>query len=69
MLYEVITGIAEAADAITHNKFRTFLSLLGMIIGTASVVAVMSAGAMMSRKFIDQADSIGARLIVSYNFV
>jgi len=62
-----IDGIAEAADAITHNKFRTFLSLLGMIIGTASVVAVMSAGAMMSRKFIDQADSIGARLIVVYS--
>lgn len=63
----VFEGITEAADAVSHNKLRTFLSLLGMIIGTASVVAVMSAGAMMSHKFIDQADSIGARLIVVYN--
>lgn len=63
----ILEGIAEAADAVKHNKLRTILSLLGMIIGTASVVAVMAAGAMMSRKFIDQADSIGARLIIVYN--
>jgi len=62
-----LEGIAEAADAVSHNKLRTILSLLGMIIGTASVVAVMAAGAMMSHEFIDQADSIGARLIVVYN--
>lgn len=60
-------GIREAADSIRHNKLRTFLSLLGMIIGTASVVAVIAAGAMMSHEFIDQADSVGARLIVVYN--
>lgn len=62
-----LEGLAEAADAVRHNKLRTFLSLLGMIIGTASVVAVLAAGSMMSREFIDQADSIGARLIVVYN--
>lgn len=62
-----LEGITEAADAVSHNKLRTILSLLGMIIGTASVVAVMAAGAMMSHEFIDQADAIGARLIVVYN--
>jgi ABC-type antimicrobial peptide transport system permease subunit len=63
----LLEGLTEAADAVSHNKLRTILSLLGMIIGTASVVAVMAAGAMMSHEFIDQADSIGARLIVVYN--
>lgn len=62
-----IEGMREAADAVGHNKLRTILSLLGMIIGTASVVAIMAAGAMMSHEFIDQADAIGARLIVVYN--
>jgi ABC-type antimicrobial peptide transport system permease subunit len=62
-----IEGMREAADAVGHNKLRTILSLLGMIIGTASVVAIMAAGAMMSHEFIDQADAIGARLIVVYS--
>ncbi len=63
----IFEGISEAADAVRHNKLRTFLSLLGMIIGTGSVVAVIAAGAMMSHEFIDQADAIGARLIVVYS--
>ncbi len=63
----LLEGIGEAADAVRHNKLRTFLSLLGMIIGTASVVAIMAAGSMMSREFIDKADSIGARFIAVYN--
>jgi ABC-type antimicrobial peptide transport system permease subunit len=62
-----VDSLREAADAVGHNKLRTVLSLLGMIIGTASVVAVMAAGAMMRHEFIDQADAIGARLIVVYN--
>lgn len=59
-------ALCEALEAMRHNRLRTFLSLLGMVIGTASVVAVISAGAMMKREFIDQADSVGARLIVVY---
>ncbi|HOC29644.1 MAG TPA: ABC transporter permease [Treponemataceae bacterium] len=63
----IADAVMEAADSVRHNKLRTVLSLLGMIIGTASVVAVMAAGAMLGREFIDQADAIGARLIVVYN--
>jgi putative ABC transport system permease protein len=63
---KLLEGLIEASDAILHNKLRTFLSLLGMVIGTASVVAVISAGAMLRSEFIDQADSIGARLIPIY---
>lgn len=63
----ILESVAEAADAVRHNKLRTFLSLLGMIIGTASVVAVMAAGAMMSKEFIERADAIGARLIFVFN--
>lgn len=63
----IADAIMEAADSVKQNKLRTVLSLLGMIIGTASVVAVMAAGAMLGREFIDQADAIGARLIVVYN--
>jgi ABC-type antimicrobial peptide transport system permease subunit len=64
---KILEGIGEAADAVRHNKLRTILSLLGMIIGTAAVVAIMAAGSMMSREFLDKADSIGARFIVVYN--
>ena len=64
---KILEGIGEAADAVRHNKLRTILSLLGMIIGTAAVVAIMAAGSMMSREFLDKADSIGARFIAVYN--
>lgn len=63
----IVDAVLEAANSVRHNKLRTILSLLGMIIGTASVVAVMAAGAMLGKEFIDQADTIGARLIVVYN--
>ena len=59
-------GLGEAIDAVRHNKLRTALSLLGMIIGTASVTAVIAAGAMMGKEFIEKADEIGARLIIVY---
>jgi putative ABC transport system permease protein len=62
----IAEALAEALEAMRHNRLRTFLSLLGMVIGTASVVAVISSAARMKRECIDQADSVGARLIVVY---
>src|ERR1700688_4654565 len=41
--YELLTAIALAFDSIRAHKLRSFLTLLGVIIGVASVILVGSA--------------------------
>ncbi len=41
--YELLTAIALAFDSIRVHKLRSFLTLLGVIIGVASVILVGSA--------------------------
>src|SRR5690349_11971179 len=41
--YELFTAIALAFDSIRAHKLRSFLTLLGVIIGVASVILVGSA--------------------------
>src|SRR3954453_22819590 len=40
MRYELITAIGLAFDSIRSHKLRSFLTLLGVIIGVASVILV-----------------------------
>ena len=39
-----LTGVGIAIDSLRSNKLRTFLTLLGNIVGTMSVIAVVSRG-------------------------
>src|SRR5580704_18275610 len=41
--YELLTALALAFDSIRAHKLRSFLTLLGVIIGVASVILVGSA--------------------------
>src|SRR6202142_3267483 len=41
--YELVTALALAFDSIRAHKMRSFLTLLGVIIGVASVILVGSA--------------------------
>src|ERR1700730_10552465 len=43
MRYELLTAIALAFDSIRAHKLRSFLTLLGVIIGVASVIMVGAA--------------------------
>lgn len=44
-------------------KFRSFLTILGIIIGIASVIVVMAIGASAQRLIIDQVAGIGTNLV------
>lgn len=44
-------------------KFRSFLTILGIIIGIASVIVVMAIGASAQQLVLDQVSSIGSNLI------
>jgi len=44
-------------------KFRSFLTVLGIIIGVASVIIVMAIGASAQQLIIDQVQGIGTNLV------
>lgn len=52
-----------AFKALAANKLRTALTVLGIVIGSASVVVVYSAGAGISALLFDQIESFGTNII------
>jgi putative ABC transport system permease protein len=62
-------GFRESWDMIIHNKLRTFLTMLGMNIGVAAVIAIMATGLMARTAIMSGVESIGAALIwISPNY-
>ena len=52
-------GFRESFDMIRHNKLRTLLTMLGMNIGVAAVIAVMSTGLMGRSAIMSGIESMG----------
>jgi len=48
---------------VIHNKLRTFLTMLGMNIGVAAVIAIMATGLMARTSIMAGVESIGAALM------
>ncbi len=55
--------IRESLDSLLANKGRALLTMLGVIIGVASVVALMALGNGASAEITGQVQSIGTNLI------
>lgn len=53
-----------AFSALMRNKFRTFLTMLGIIIGVASVIAMLAIGEGSKKSIQDQISSMGSNLIM-----
>ncbi|MBD5635686.1 MAG: ABC transporter permease, partial [Candidatus Eremiobacteraeota bacterium] len=49
----------EALEAIWRNRARSILTMLGMIIGTSSVIAVLGIGNAASGGIANQLNSFG----------
>ncbi len=58
-----INSIKIAFNALKRNKFRAFLTMLGIIIGVASVIVMLALGEGSKRSIADQISSIGTNLI------
>jgi putative ABC transport system permease protein len=56
-------GFRESFDMIRHNKLRTLLTMLGMNIGVAAVIAVMSTGLMGRSAIMSGIESMGSTLV------
>jgi putative ABC transport system permease protein len=56
-------GFRESWDTIRHNRLRTILTMLGMNIGVASVIAVMATGLMGRSAIMKGIENIGSSLL------
>ena len=62
-----ITHAAKnAVYNLKTNKTRTFLTLLGMVIGISSVIIIMAVGAGAQSLILNQIIDIGSNLVVVY---
>lgn len=53
-----------AIDSLMANKLRSILTMLGVIIGVAAVIALLAIGNGVSASITDQISSIGTNLII-----
>lgn len=60
-----ITNLSKIAiNALLRNKFRAFLTMLGIIIGVASVIAMLAIGEGSKKSIQDQISSMGSNLVM-----
>ena len=64
MLALTKTHIRLARTAIKENRTRSFLTCLGIAIGVASIILILSLMGSISRLVSNQVKNIGADLIV-----
>lgn len=55
--------IKIAKNALMRNKFRAFLTMLGIIIGVGSVIAMLAIGQGSKKSIQDQMSSMGSNLV------
>jgi macrolide transport system ATP-binding/permease protein len=63
LMPEISEAAKTAFRSLNANKFRTALTLLGIVIGVASVVTMLAVGAGSKQKVLDQITSMGTNLI------
>ena len=57
------THIREALRQLTASKLRAFLAVLGILVGTASVVAMVSIGKLAENQILSQFKHLGINLL------
>jgi ABC-type antimicrobial peptide transport system permease subunit len=57
-----------ALDTLRTHKFRAFLTILGVLIGTATVIGVASIFEGLDRQVVEMMESFGTRTLFIYKF-
>ncbi len=65
-LQNVRENLKLALDTIRSHKFRSFLTILGVLIGTTTVIAVTSLIAGLDKQLVDVAEQFGTRTLWVY---
>lgn len=66
-MINVDVNIKVALRALKTNKLRTALTMLGIIIGVASVIALLSLGESARRKVSQELSALGSNIIIIYS--
>lgn len=61
---ELYTAVKTAVRSLFSNVFRTVLTLLGIVIGVASVIAMMAIGDGAKQAVVDRISSMGSNLLM-----
>ncbi len=62
-MQDLLETIIESFRILTHNKMRTGLAILGIIIGIGSVITLISLGQGSQKSIEDQIQSLGSNLL------
>ncbi|MCC7122162.1 MAG: MacB family efflux pump subunit [Gammaproteobacteria bacterium] len=62
---EILESTKMALRALRVNFFRTALTLLGIVIGVASVVTMLAIGSGSTRKVMEQISAMGTNLLIA----
>ncbi|MFN7996592.1 MAG: ABC transporter permease [Bryobacteraceae bacterium] len=65
-LQHVRENLLLALDTLRTHKFRSFLTILGVLIGTTTVIAVTSIMAGLDKQLVDVAEQFGTRTLWVY---
>lgn len=60
---EYITAVKLALTNLTYNKLRTFLSIMGIVVGVMAVILVLSAGLGVKKYVLSQMEGYGDDVI------
>lgn len=63
----ILLNIKEALESLNANKMRSLLTILGIVIGVASVIALLSIGEGAGSSITGQIESIGTNVIYILN--
>ena len=63
MITDLLENLRVALDGLTANKMRSGLTMLGVVIGVAAVIALLSIGEGAQASITDQISSVGTNLL------
>jgi putative ABC transport system permease protein len=61
---KLMSSVRIAFQALTMNKVRSALTMLGIVIGVASVIATVAIGSGATERIQNQIASIGSNIII-----
>ncbi len=59
----ILTNVIESLESLYANKLRSALTILGVVIGVAAVIAMLSIGKGAQQSITNQIESVGSNLV------
>lgn len=64
----LVEAVALAFDTLRRNPLRSFLTVLGIVIGVATVIAVSAVVNGLNTRIVGSVESLGSNVILCYRF-